>query len=263
MTTKSASTETSGRRKVREGRVVSDHMDKTVIVSVERRVQHRLYGKALRHSTKFIAHDEQNAYRVGDFVRIMETRPLSKTKRWRVTALLVRQELPDIEPAVAAEVQVDQATVAPRRRGPTRAARAAAARRAASGDAPAAVAPAEEASAPEEPETQEPEGEELEAEQPEATVEETTEEATEEPVAETDEPVAEVEETTEEPVTEAHEPEAAVEAAVEEAAAVEEPEEPVAEVEEPAADEPEATDEAHVEETHDATGEDAKEEKGS
>jgi len=247
MTTKSASTETSGRRKVREGRVVSDHMDKTVIVSVERRVQHRLYGKALRHSTKFIAHDEQNAYRVGDFVRIMETRPLSKTKRWRVTALLVRQELPDIEPAVAAEVQVDQATVAPRRRGPTRAARAAAARRAASGDAPAAVAPAEEASAPEEPETQEPEGEELEAEQPEATVEETTEEATEEPVAE------------------AHEPEAAVEAAVEEVEeeAVEEPEEPVAEVEEPAADEPEATDEAHVEETHDATGEDAKEEKGS
>ena len=250
MTTKSASTETSGRRKVREGRVVSDHMDKTVIVSVERRVQHRLYGKALRHSSKFIAHDEQNAYRVGDFVRIMETRPLSKTKRWRVTTLLVRQELPDIEPAVAAEVQIDQATVAPRRRGPTRAARAAAARRAASGDAPAAVAPAEEASAPEEPETQEPEAEESKAEQPEAKVEETTEEATEEPVAEADEPEAAVE--------------GAEEAAEEiEEEAVEEPEEPVAEVEEPAADEPEATDEAHVEEADDATGEDAKKEKGS
>ena len=250
MTTKPTSTETSGRRKVREGRVVSDHMDKTVIVSVERRVQHRLYGKALRHSTKFVAHDEQNAYRVGDFVRIMETRPLSKTKRWRVTELLARQELPEIEPAVAAEVQIDQATVAPRRRGPTRAARAAAARRAASGDAPAAVASAEEAPAPEEPETQEPEAEESEAEQPVAKVEESTEEATEEPVAEADEPEAAVE--------------GAEEAAEEiEEEALEEPEEPVAEVEEPAADEPEATDEAHVEEADDATGEDAKKEKGS
>ena len=72
-------TEQRERRKVRVGRVVSDKMDKTVVIAVERRVRHRLYGKSMRHVTWFNAHDEANAYRLGDMVRITETRPLSRT----------------------------------------------------------------------------------------------------------------------------------------------------------------------------------------
>jgi|ERR671920_895334 small subunit ribosomal protein S17 len=79
-----------GRRKVREGLVVSDKMDKTVVVLVEDRVKHALYGKVLRHTSKLKAHDEQNQCGVGDRVQIMETRPLSATKRWRVVEILER-----------------------------------------------------------------------------------------------------------------------------------------------------------------------------
>ncbi|GAA3202540.1 30S ribosomal protein S17 [Actinocorallia longicatena] len=79
---------TRGNRKVREGLVVSDKMDKTVVVAVEDRVKHRLYGKIIRRTTKYKAHDEQNAAGVGDRVRLMETRPLSATKRWRVIEIL-------------------------------------------------------------------------------------------------------------------------------------------------------------------------------
>ena len=75
-------------RKVREGLVVSDKMDKTVVVSVEDRVKHALYGKVLRRTSKLKAHDEQNECGVGDRVLIMETRPLSATKRWRVVQIL-------------------------------------------------------------------------------------------------------------------------------------------------------------------------------
>ena len=75
-------------RKVREGLVVSDKMDKTVVVSVEDRVKHALYGKVLRRSTKLKAHDEQNSCGIGDRVLLMETRPLSATKRWRVVEIL-------------------------------------------------------------------------------------------------------------------------------------------------------------------------------
>jgi len=75
-------------RKVREGLVVSDKMEKTVIVSVEDRVKHALYGKVLRRTSKLKAHDEQNQCGVGDRVRIQETRPLSATKRWRVVEVL-------------------------------------------------------------------------------------------------------------------------------------------------------------------------------
>jgi small subunit ribosomal protein S17 len=75
-------------RKTREGLVVSDKMDKTVVVSVEDRVKHGLYGKVLRRTSKLKAHDEQNQCGVGDRVRIMETRPLSATKRWRVVELV-------------------------------------------------------------------------------------------------------------------------------------------------------------------------------
>ena len=75
-------------RKVVEGLVVSDKMDKTVVVAVEDRVQHPLYKKTLRRTSKLKAHDEQNQCGVGDRVLIMETRPLSATKRWRVVEIL-------------------------------------------------------------------------------------------------------------------------------------------------------------------------------
>jgi small subunit ribosomal protein S17 len=77
-----------GRRKVREGYVVSDKMDKTIVVAVEDRVKHRLYGKVLRQTSRMKAHDEANSAGVGDRVRIMETRPLSATKRWRLIEIL-------------------------------------------------------------------------------------------------------------------------------------------------------------------------------
>lgn len=75
-------------RKVREGLVVSDKMDKTVVVEVEDRVKHALYGKVMRRSSKLKAHDENNEAGIGDRVLVMETRPLSKTKRWRVVEVL-------------------------------------------------------------------------------------------------------------------------------------------------------------------------------
>jgi small subunit ribosomal protein S17 len=77
-----------GFRKVREGTVVSDKMDKTVVVVVEDRVKHSLYGKVLRRTSKLKAHDEINQCGVGDRVLLMETRPLSATKRWRVVEVL-------------------------------------------------------------------------------------------------------------------------------------------------------------------------------
>ncbi|CCH76260.1 ribosomal protein S17 (BS16) [Nostocoides japonicum T1-X7] len=75
-------------RKSRQGYVVSDKMDKTVVVEVEDRVKHPLYGKVIRRTSKVKAHDEQNSAGVGDRVLIMETRPLSATKRWRVVEIL-------------------------------------------------------------------------------------------------------------------------------------------------------------------------------
>ena len=86
-------TERAANRKNRVGRVVSDVMDKTVVVTVERRVSHPLYGKSMRRVKRLHAHDEENAYKVGDVVRLIETRPLSKTKRWRVAELLHRDDV--------------------------------------------------------------------------------------------------------------------------------------------------------------------------
>ncbi|HMY08915.1 MAG TPA: 30S ribosomal protein S17 [Marmoricola sp.] len=80
--------EERSRRKVREGLVVSDKMDKTVVVSVEDRVKHALYGKVMRRTSKLKAHDEANEAGIGDRVLIMETRPLSATKRWRVVEIV-------------------------------------------------------------------------------------------------------------------------------------------------------------------------------
>jgi small subunit ribosomal protein S17 len=76
------------RRKTRVGMVVSDKMDKTVIVSIEDRVKHPLYGKVMRRASKLQAHDEANTCGIGDRVLVMETRPLSATKRWRVVEIL-------------------------------------------------------------------------------------------------------------------------------------------------------------------------------
>ena len=75
-------------RKTRVGKVVSDKMDKTITVAVEDHVKHPLYGKIIKHTKKFKAHDENNECRIGDRVRIMETRPLSKDKRWRLVEIV-------------------------------------------------------------------------------------------------------------------------------------------------------------------------------
>ena len=75
-------------RKVREGIVVSDKMDKSIVIKVERKMKHPIYGKFLKRSTKFMAHDEKNECGIGDRVRIMETRPLSKNKCWRLSEIV-------------------------------------------------------------------------------------------------------------------------------------------------------------------------------
>ena len=82
--------EKRGDRKTRRGYVVSDKMDKTVVVEVEDRVKHALYGKVMRRTSRLKAHDENNDCGVGDRVQLMETRPLSATKRWRVVTILER-----------------------------------------------------------------------------------------------------------------------------------------------------------------------------
>ena len=83
-------TEARGARKVREGYVVSDKMEKTVVVAIERRVPHPVYGKMVTRTKRLKAHDEENSAKVGDTVRIVETRPLSKDKRWRVVEIIGR-----------------------------------------------------------------------------------------------------------------------------------------------------------------------------
>ncbi len=79
-------------RKVRTGKVVSDKMEKTVVVAIERRVPHPVYGKMVTRTKRLKAHDEQNSAKVGDTVRITETRPLSKDKRWRVVEIVERAQ---------------------------------------------------------------------------------------------------------------------------------------------------------------------------
>ena len=86
--TETNTTTRGSHRKVREGLVVSDKMQKTVVVEVEDRVKHALYGKVLRRTSKLKVHDEQNECGVGDRILIMETRPLSATKRWRLVQIL-------------------------------------------------------------------------------------------------------------------------------------------------------------------------------
>jgi len=85
-----AKTTQRGARKTREGRVISDKMQKTVVVAIERRVPHPVYGKMVTYTTKVKAHDEENSAKTGDLVRIAETRPLSKDKRWRLVEIVER-----------------------------------------------------------------------------------------------------------------------------------------------------------------------------
>ena len=77
-------------RKVRTGKVISDKMDKTIVVAVENHVKHPLYGKIVKRTYKLKAHDEKNECNIGDTVRVVETRPLSKDKRWRLTEIIER-----------------------------------------------------------------------------------------------------------------------------------------------------------------------------
>jgi small subunit ribosomal protein S17 len=85
-----ANTQVQGKRKTKVGRVVSDKMDKTIVVSVERLTRHRLYKRVIRLTTKFKAHDEANEAHTGDTVLIEESRPLSATKRWRLVTVIQR-----------------------------------------------------------------------------------------------------------------------------------------------------------------------------
>jgi small subunit ribosomal protein S17 len=88
--TEATQTESRAQRKVRVGRVVSDRMEKTVVVSIERLVKHPVYGRYVRRRSKFKVHDEKNECRVGDLIRFSETRPLSKDKRWRFIEFVER-----------------------------------------------------------------------------------------------------------------------------------------------------------------------------
>jgi len=85
-------TQERNERKTRIGKVVSNKMEKTIVVAVERMVQHGLYKKAMKQTTKFKAHDENNECQIGDTVKIMETRPLSKEKRWRLVEILEKAQ---------------------------------------------------------------------------------------------------------------------------------------------------------------------------
>jgi len=86
------------KRKIRVGRVVSNKMDKTVVVTVETLRHHPLYKKTIRRAVKYKAHDEKNECRLGDTVKIIETRPLSKEKRWRVAEIITKREVVEVQP---------------------------------------------------------------------------------------------------------------------------------------------------------------------
>jgi len=216
------------RRKVRTGRVVSDKMDKTVVVLIEWRRPHPLYKKPIRRSSRFRVHDPNNEGLVGDLVRVIESRPISKTKRWRLVEVLEREEIVDIQPE---DIGVDPSVAVA---GPSDEVESAEV----DTEEPAGVLTAEEAEAPvaevEEPEVVEDEAPAAEVEEPEVAEEEAPAAEAEEPeVVEEEAPVAEVEEPeAEAPVAEVEEPEAVVDEAP--AAEVEEPE--VAEEETPAAE---------------------------
>jgi small subunit ribosomal protein S17 len=130
------------KRTVKVGRVVSDKMDKTIVVSVERLSRHRLYKRVIRLTTKFKAHDERNEARIGDTVRIEESRPLSATKRWRLVEIVQRAGEGAADVLVAEEVATTEAIHAAAHPGRHEASEPAAAQAAAAGPA-AVVVPSE------------------------------------------------------------------------------------------------------------------------
>ena len=141
-----------GKRKAKVGRVVSDKMDKTIVVSVERLARHRIYKRVIRLTTKFKAHDENNEAHVGETVRIEESRPLSATKRWRLAEVVTKAGIGAGEAIVSEEPETAEAIHMAAHPGRDAAAEAAQAEAAAEAPAKAAaeVAPAadgEEASA--------------------------------------------------------------------------------------------------------------------
>jgi small subunit ribosomal protein S17 len=94
------------RRKARVGRVISDKMDKSVVVLVEWRRTHPLYRKSMRRRSRLVVHDVDNSCRIGDLIRIIESRPISKTKRWRVAEILSRQDIAEVQPE---DITIDEA----------------------------------------------------------------------------------------------------------------------------------------------------------
>jgi small subunit ribosomal protein S17 len=104
-----AGAEVQGKRKTKVGRVVSDKMDKTIVVSVERLTRHPLYKRVIRLTSKFKAHDEANEAHIGDTVLIEESRPLSATKRWRLVSILARAGESSISDALVVEAETDEA----------------------------------------------------------------------------------------------------------------------------------------------------------
>ena len=163
-------------RKRRVGVVVSDKSDRTIVVVVERATRHRLYNKVIRRTKKYHVHDPENSATMGDLVRIEECRPISKTKHWRLTAVLTEREVATVAPEA-----IDQTLVSDVQRTAARAAAEEAVDEAVEGDAPAAA----EASTQEEPAAEAPAQEEPVAEA--STQEEPVADAPaqEEPVAET------------------------------------------------------------------------------
>jgi len=102
-----------GQQRVIEGIVVSDKMDKTVVITVERRKKHRLYHKVMSLTQRFKAHDENNECRLGDRVRIQESRPMSRDKRWRVVEIVARGDVAEVNPSVVGQEIERTVQVAP------------------------------------------------------------------------------------------------------------------------------------------------------
>ena len=109
MPTAGATNPVKGQRKTKVGRVVSDKMDKTIVVSVERLTRHPLYKRVMKASTKFAAHDERNEAKIGDTVLIEESRPLSATKRWRLVSVVTRAGEGATTAPIAEEAETDEA----------------------------------------------------------------------------------------------------------------------------------------------------------
>ncbi len=178
-----------GRQKTRIGTVVSNKMQKTVVVAVEVMKRHRLYRKTLRRTKRLKAHDEENACRLGDRVRLVETRPLSRDKRWRVAEVLVRGDVAEVAPREIGQEIIEEITVKTRpEEAPREAAPPAEAAEAAAEEAPPEAAAEEEA--PEAAAEEAPPEAAVEEEAPEAVAEEAPPEAAaeEEKAGEPEEP---------------------------------------------------------------------------